>query len=125
MRLIFGHISGFVTTVVALLTLAGCSRMSEAGFDTRMKLGSVSMVDRCSDFMSRAFPNSDIKIVDNHVDTTMDSALVTVQGVRNSVPENSPYARSVAVECHFEGGVLTGFRWIAGPIRAATTGQAP
>jgi hypothetical protein len=47
---------------------------------------------------------------------------VTVQGVRKSVPENSRYARSVAVECRFEGGVLTGFRWIAGPIRAATTG---
>lgn len=123
MRLIFRYILWFVTAVVIVIALAGCSRMSEAGFDTKMKLGSVSMVDRCSDFMSRAFPNGDIKVVDNHVDTAMDSTLVTVQGVRDSVPENSPYARSVAVECHFEGGVLTGFRWIAGPIRAATPGQ--
>lgn len=130
MRLIFRYISGFMTAIVTVLALAGCSRMSEASFDTKMKLGSVSMVERCSDFMSRAFPNGDIKVVNNHVDTTMDSALVTVQGVRDSVPENSPYARSVAVECHFESGVLISFRWIAGPIRAAapgqaTTGQAP
>jgi hypothetical protein len=123
MSLIFSRILGF-TAASALLAIAGCSRVNEARFDTQMKLGSVSMVDRCSDFMRRAFPNGDIEVVDSHVNTTMESALVTVQGQRNSVPANSPYARSVAVECHFEGGVLTGFRWTAGPIRAATTGQA-
>jgi hypothetical protein len=125
MRLIFRQIPPFAAGVGVLVALAGCSRMSEVGFDTKMALGSVSMVDRCSDFMSRAFPNGDIEVVGSHVDTAMGGALVTVQGMRNNVPENSPNARSVAVECHFEGGVLTGFRWTAGPIRAPTTGQAP
>jgi hypothetical protein len=125
MRLISRQIPGFVTAAAAVLALAGCSRMSEVGFDTKMALGSVSMVDRCSDFMSRAFPNADIDIVGSHVDTAMQSASVTVQGVRKSVLEDSSNARNVAVECHFEGGVLTGFRWTAGPIRAATNGQAP
>ena len=125
MRLIFSQISRFAAATCALLVLAGCGRMSEVGFDTKMAFGSVSMTDRCGDFMNRAFPNGDIEIVGSHIDTSMQSTLVTVQGVRDSVLENSPYARSVAVECRFDSGVLTGFRWIAGPIRAATTGQAP
>jgi hypothetical protein len=122
MSLIFRQIMSFAATAAALLAMAGCGRMSTVGFDTQMALGSVSTVDRCSDFMRRAFPNGDIDLLDSHIDTGMESALVTVQGVRKGVPENSRYARSVAVECRFEGGVLTGFRWIAGPIRAATTG---
>jgi len=100
--------------------------MSEVGFDTKMAIGSVSMVDRCSDFMGRAFPNGDIDIVDSHVANSADSSmLVTVQGVRKAVPANAPEARSVAVECHFENGVLTSFRWIAGPLNRAAIGQAP
>ena len=99
--------------------------MSEVGFDTKMALGSVSMVDRCTDFMSRAFPGGDIDVVGSHVDAATQSTLITVKGVRNGVPENSPNARSVAVECRYEGGILTSFRWIAGPMRGATPGQAP
>jgi len=125
MRLIFSQILRFAAAAGAVLAVAACSRMSEVGFDTKMSLGTVSMVDRCSDFMNRAFPSGDIKIASNHIDTTMQNTLVTVEGVRNGVPENAPYARSVAVECRYEGGVLTSFRWIAGPMRAATTGQAP
>ena len=125
MRLIFDQILGFAAATGMLLALTGCSRMSAVGFDTKLALGSVSMVDRCSDFMNRAFPDGDIDVVSSHIATDMQSALVTVQGVRNDVPENSAYARSVAVECHYEGGILTGFRWIAGPIRGATTGQTP
>lgn len=124
MSLIFRQILGFAAIAGALVALTACSRMSEVGFDTQMALGSVSMVDRCSDFMRRAFPNGDIDVAGSHVDASMESALVTVQGVRDSVPANSSYARSVAVECRFETGVLTAFRWVAGPIRAATSGQA-
>ncbi len=119
MRLIFSKIPRFAVATGVLLALAGCNGMSEVGFDTKMTLGSVSMVDRCSDFMNRAFPNSFIDVVNSHVDTDSQNALVTVQGVRGDVPENSSVAtRSVAVECHFENGVLTTFRWIAGPFRS-------
>jgi hypothetical protein len=106
----------------ALLALAGCNGMSEVGFDTKMALGSVSMVDRCSDFMMRAFPRSSIDVVNSHVDTDSQNALVTVQGKRGDVPANATaYTQNVAVECHFESGILTSFRWIAGPLRPATT----
>ena len=108
-----------------LLALAGCSRMSTLGFDTKEALGSVSLVDRCSDFMHRAFPGGTIDIADSHVATDTAHATVTVQGVRSDVPANSTYARNVAVECRFDAGVLTGFRWTAGPILAASPGSAP
>jgi hypothetical protein len=121
MRLIFSQILRFLLPVTALVALAGCNGMSEVGFDTKMTLGSVSMVDRCSDFMMRAFPHSFIDVVNSHVDTDSKNALVTVQGVRGDVPANSAVAsRNVAVECHFESGVLTSFRWIAGPFRSDT-----
>ena len=122
MALIFCQILRLAAVFGLALALAGCG---EVGVDTRMALGSVSMVDRCSDFMSRAFPNGDIDVVNSHIATDTQGALVTVQGVRDSVPENSSYARNVAVECHYQNGVLTDFRWIAGPIRGAAIGQAP
>ncbi len=125
MRLIFSQILRFAAVVGAVLALAGCNRMSEVGFDTKMAFGSVSMIDRCSDFMTRAFPRSSIDVVGSHIDTDSQNALVTVQGVRGDVPETSTgYAHNVAVECHFESGILTGFRWIAGPLRPATTSPA-
>ena len=125
MRLIFSQIPRFVAVAGTVLALAGCNGMSEIGFDTKMTLGSVSMVDRCTDFMTRAFPHSSIDVVGSHVDTDSQNALVTVQGVRGDVPETSTgYAHNVAVECHFESGILTSFRWITGPLRPATTSPA-
>jgi len=125
MHLIFSQIPRFTAVAGTVLALAGCSRMSEVGFDAKMALGSVSMVDRCSDFMTRAFPHGSIDVVGSHIDTDSQNALVTVQGVRGDVPETSTgYAHNVAVECHFESGILTSFRWITGPLRPATTSPA-
>ena len=131
MPLISRRFPRFPVLACTLLALAGCSGgLSELGFDTKMAVGSVSLVDRCSDFMHRAYPQEGITISDTHVTTGTDNATVTVDGIRSGVPANSTYARDVAVECRFEGGILTGFRWTAGPLRAATpgqttTGQAP
>jgi hypothetical protein len=125
MRLIFIKNLKFLVPAAPLLALAGCNGMSEVGFDTKMTLGSVSMVDRCSDFMMRAFPHSFIDVVNSHVDTDSQNALVTVQGKRGDVPANSTaYTQNVAVECHFESGILTSFRWINGPLRPATAAPA-
>ena len=99
------------------LSLAGCSRMSQLGFDAQSSFGSVSLADRCADFMHRAFPDSPIEVSDSHVATAMNGATVTVDATRTTVPAGSAYARDVAVECRFENGVLTGFRWTKGPLR--------
>jgi hypothetical protein len=125
MHLIFSQISRISVAIAAVLVLAGCNGLSQVGFDTKMTLGSVSQVDRCSDFMTRAFPNSFIDVTDSHVDTDSKSAVVTVHGARGDLPATSTaYARSVAVECHFESGVLTSFRWTAGPIRLSAPNPA-
>jgi hypothetical protein len=125
MRLIFSQIRGFAVLVGTVLAVSGCSRMTELGFDTKLGFGSVSLVDRCTDFMHRAYPETPIEISGSHVNTDAENAAVTIEGVRSDVPQNSAYARNVAVECRFASGVLTGFRWVAGPVRPATTGQAP
>ena len=119
------HFIEFATIGGAVLALAGCARMSEVGFDTKMALGSVSMVDRCSDFMTRAFPNGNIDVVGSHVATGEDNTLITVQGVRRDLAGDTASSDSVAVECHFASGVLTRFRWIAGPDPTGAQAQAP
>ncbi|HLI19612.1 MAG TPA: hypothetical protein VKV32_00730 [Stellaceae bacterium] len=90
-----------------------------------MAVGSVSLIDRCSDFMHRAYPQEGITISGTHLTTDLPNATVTVNAIRSGVPANSAYARDIAVECRFENGILTGFRWTAGPVRSATTGQVP
>lgn len=121
----FSQIPRFLALSGALLALAGCSRMTTLGFDTKLAVGSVSLVDRCTDFMHRAYPETTIDVAGSHVASDAESTTVTVDGVRSNVPAASSYAHDIAAECRFEGGILTGFRWTAGPVRAATTGQVP
>jgi hypothetical protein len=126
MPLILGRFSRFFPFAGIALAVAGCSGgLSELGFDTKMAVGSVSLVDRCSDFMHRAYPQEGITVSGTHVATDAQNAIVTVNALRSGVPASSVYARDVAVECRFDSGILTGFKWTAGPIRPATTGQAP
>jgi hypothetical protein len=73
-RLIFRKFIGFAVAASALGPVARRGRMSEVGFATKMALGSVGMVDRCSDFMRRAFPNGDIEAVGSHIDRAKESA---------------------------------------------------
>lgn len=126
MRSIFRPLHRFLAVAGTLLALAGCSGgLSELGFDTKEAVGSVSLVDRCSDFMHRAYPQEGITVSGTHVATNDENAIVTVNATRSGVPANATYSRDIGVECRFEGGILTGFRWTAGPVRPATTGQVP
>jgi hypothetical protein len=99
------------------LLLGGCSRMASLGFDAQSAFGSVSLVDRCADFMHRAFPESAIEVSDSRVSAQSDSTIVDIAAIRSAVPAGSLYARDVGVECRFENGILTGFRWTKGPVR--------
>jgi hypothetical protein len=107
------------------LVLAGCERVSNLGFDTQSAVGSVSLAERCVDVMRRAFPHAGFDITDRRVKVEGNAATVGIAATRSAVPAKGPYAREVGVECHFENGILTGFRWTAGPIRPAGVGQAP
>ena len=88
-------------------------------------MGSVSYIDRCSDFMHRAYPDEGITITATHMTTDAQSNTVTVTGTRSGVPETSTFARDVAVECRFETGILTGFHWTAGPLRPKAPAPGP
>lgn len=91
--------------------------MADMGFDAQSAFGSVSLADRCGDFVHRAFPNSGIEVTGSKVDAHLDATLVEVTAIRSDVPKDGRYARDVAAECHFENGILTGFRWTKGPVR--------
>jgi hypothetical protein len=74
------------------------------------------MAERCADFMTKAFPGADIEISKSEATATSLTTIVAkVEGVRTNLPAHAPQARFVAVECRFENGVLTGFRWTKGP----------
>lgn len=117
-RLRFSRILAAFCVVTAL---SGCG---EVGFDVQNAIGSVSLPDRCVDFMHRAFPGSDIAVTHQQVATTVDTATITIAAMRRDVPVDTPYARNIGVECRFTNGVLTSFRWTAGPLLRSTSGTA-
>ena len=104
--------------VLGTALLAGCERLSTLGFDTLGSIGSVSYGNRCADIMRRAFPDSGTDIGDPQVSQDGTTIVIHVTGTRRDVPANSPYARRIGVECRFDGGILTAFRWIEGPLRS-------
>ena len=78
------------------------------------------MADRCADIMQRAYPGADIDITKREAGATSLTTIVAhVAGVRNDMPPHGPLPRDLAVECRFDNGILTEFRWTAGPLRAA------
>jgi hypothetical protein len=84
--------------------LAGCG-IREAG-----------LADRCTDVMREAFPGGGIEVTSVEAQAEMSGGIARVDGVRKKVAPGGGILRDVAVECRFEDGILTGFRWIAGPL---------
>ena len=79
------------------------------------------MAERCADLMQRADPGADIDITGSGAAATSITAILAhAEGVRRDLPPNAPVARHLAVECRFEGDILTGFKWTKGPSRKAT-----
>ncbi len=99
------------------IALGGCTRMADMGFDAQSAFGSVSLADRCGDFVHRAFPNSGIEVTGSKVNAELDSSSVEVAATRSDVPPGGLYARDIAAECRFKNGILTSFRWTKGPVR--------
>ncbi|HWG79339.1 MAG TPA: hypothetical protein VN681_06170 [Stellaceae bacterium] len=81
-----------------------------------------SLSDRCGDMMEGAFPGGKIKVTKADVTPDPQGASVTsmiakVSGQRQNVAEGDVVARDIAVECHFQDNILTGFRWTQGPLQ--------
>jgi len=67
--------------------------------------------------MQAAFPGADIDITKRQSSSPgIDTVIAAVEGVRADMPPNGPLRHDLAVECRFDGDVLTGFRWTAGPL---------
>lgn len=74
------------------------------------------MAERCADIMKQAYPGADIDITKREAAATgITTILAHVEGVRSDMPPQGPLARDLAVECKFDGDILTGFRWTKGP----------
>jgi hypothetical protein len=100
-------------TVVRILALAclvaGCGPAARL-----MPQG--GMAERCANFMTKAYPGAAIEITKSEAAAeSLTTIAAKVEGVRTDLPPEAPLPRSVAVECRFENGVLTGFRWTKGP----------
>ena len=96
---------------LAALALAGCG----------LSLREASPLDRCAELMQQAFPGGDIKPTKKEVaeeaTPSIATVLARVEGERRNVAAGGVPLRDVGVECRFENGILTGFRWTKGPLR--------
>ena len=83
-----------------------------------------SLSDRCGQAMQDAIPGGKVKVTKAEVaadpqGASVTSMIATVEGRRGNVAEGDVVARDVAVECHFQDNILTGFRWTQGPLQRA------
>ncbi|MGO8915846.1 MAG: hypothetical protein ACLQJR_08060 [Stellaceae bacterium] len=95
------------------LALAACSLIASVREETP--------TGRCGEFMQQAFPGGDITVTKTAVVPVETQSIATIvaaaEGTRKNVAPNGVPLREVAVECRFNEGILTGFRWTKGPLR--------
>jgi len=95
--------------VGSLCLTAGCHLIPTGG-----------MAERCADIMQQAYPGVDIDITKREAAATSITTIIAhVEGVRSDLPPHGPLPRNLAVECRFDDGILTGFRWTKGPLQPA------
>ena len=104
----------------AVLACLLCSVLGLAGCGARLR--DESLLDRCGDAMQQAFPQTEIKVtktamVSQEQPQSYATSIVTAEGERPDLPAGSPLLHDIAVECRFDNGILTGFRWTKGPLR--------
>lgn len=79
-----------------------------------------SLTGRCADVMQRAFPGGEIEVTRQETvpeqTQSIATSVIAVEGTRK-LARDSTLLREVAVECRFNDGILTGFRWTKGPLR--------
>jgi hypothetical protein len=94
-----------------LFTLAACG----------VRVREEAETARCGDLMRQAFPGGEIEVTKTTVlpveTPSIATIVVAAEGTRKNVAPNGLPLREVAVECRFNDGILTGFRWTKGPLR--------
>jgi hypothetical protein len=100
-----------ITLVVALACcLAGCAKVGRLAPQS-------GMADRCAQFMNKAYPGAELDTTKSEaVATSLTTIVAKVEAVRTDLPSHAPLPHRVAVECRFDNGALTSFRWTKGPM---------
>jgi hypothetical protein len=99
------------------MLLAGCSGIGNVVSDMKYRYRDVSLGDRCGYFVQQAFP--EMRLADAKVQSATDMNVTTIgiAAVNDNAGPTGQLAHDVGVECRFRNGVLTSFRWTAGPFR--------
>ncbi len=86
-----------------------------------VRLRDESLLDRCGDLMQHAFPGADIEVTGKALlpqeTRSLATSIVAAQGRRRDLGPGTLPPRDIAIECRFDEGILTGFRWTKGPLR--------
>lgn len=86
-----------------------------------VRLRDESLLNRCGDLMRQAFPGGDIEVTRTSLapqaTRSLATSIVTAEGRRRDLGPGTIPLREIAVECRFDEGILTGFRWTKGPLR--------
>lgn len=114
---------GAVAAVCSLLFLAGCGLWDSAGetagntvFGAQMAAGNASYVDRCADFMRKAYPDARFEITSKRLGIGLNTALVDIQATRKDTTAGGKTPLEVAAQCRFESEVIVDFHWTASPL---------
>jgi hypothetical protein len=102
---------------VACLFVAGCSDLNNAYSDMAYKVADISLIDRCTHFAEQAYPQLRLTEAKTQSSSNINTTTTRIEGVNENGSSTGSLARDIAVECRFENGILTDFRWTAGPFR--------
>lgn len=93
--------------------LCGCDWAKDVG--GRVNPDSLSLADRCANFMKAAMPSAEIEIAKRTSENTgIRTITARVEGTRTDGAKDAPIERDLAAECHFDNNLLVGFQWTKG-----------
>jgi hypothetical protein len=99
--------------ILAIASLAGCDWAKDVS--GRVNPDTLSLADRCANFMKAAMPSAEIEIEKRTSENTgIRTITARVEGTRTDGAKDAPIERGLAAECHFDNNLLTGFQWTKG-----------
>jgi hypothetical protein len=99
--------------ILAIASLAGCDWAKDVS--GRVNPDTLSLADRCANFMKAAMPSAEIEIAKRTSENTgIRTITARVEGTRIDGAKDAPIERSLAAECRFDNNLLTAFQWTKG-----------
>jgi hypothetical protein len=93
--------------------LAGCDWAKNVS--GRVNPDTISLADRCANFMKAAMPFAELDIGKlTSENTGIRTITARVEATRTDAANEASIQRDLGVECQFDKNTLTGFRWTKG-----------